>query len=118
MAARQGRPAKRTSFAPATTPTERENQVINLAMDLAEKQIREGSASAQVVSHFLKLGSERENLEKERLAAEVTMLRAKVEALSSAKRVESLYEDAIRAFRQYSGQDPVEADYGTDSDLY
>lgn len=87
-------------------------------MDLAERQIREGSASAQVISHFLKLGSERESLEKERLSAENSLLRAKVEQLASAKRVEELYQDALNAMRQYSGQDPVEDGYGTDSDLY
>lgn len=92
-------------IAPAYTPEGRENQLISLASDLAERQLRDGSAPAQVVTHFLKLGTTRERLEQERLKNENLLLSAKAEALSSAKRVEDLFEEAISAFRQYSGQD-------------
>lgn len=94
---------------PATTPLAREKQIVSAAMDLAEQQILDGVASAQVITHFLKLGSSREMLEQERLANENTLLQAKAEALASQARVEELYADAINAMRAYSGQAPIEA---------
>jgi hypothetical protein len=92
---------------PATTPEAREHELVNLAEKLAEKQLREGTASAQVISHYLKLGSTRERLEQERLAEENGLLRAKRDDLESRKRVESLYEEALNAMRAYSGQAPT-----------
>lgn len=89
---------------PALSPEARENQLISLAVDLAEKQLQEGTASSQVITHYLKLGSTRERLERERLAEENKLLRAKTEALESAKEIKALYEDAIKAFRNYNGQ--------------
>lgn len=94
---------------PATTPQAREKQLVSLAMDLAEKQLLAGTASAQVITHYLKAGSSREFLEQERIANENTLLQAKAEALASQARVEELYEHAINAMRAYSGQDPAEA---------
>lgn len=96
--------------APALTPEARENQMISLAIDLAEKQLIEGTASSQVISHYLKLGSTRERLEKEKLEEENKLLRAKTEALESAKNVEKLYANAIRAMRVYSGADDDETE--------
>jgi hypothetical protein len=99
---------------PATTPEGRENQLVSLAVDLAEKQLREGTASSQVISHYLKLGSTREKLEQERLARENELLHAKVEALASQKRIEELYTEAIQAMRSYGGHtpEPLEAEAG------
>lgn len=93
---------------PATTPDGRENQLVALAVDLAEKQIREGTVSSQVLTHYLKLGSSRERLEQERLRRENHLLEAKAEAMASAKRVEELYGKALNAMRSYAGQEPVE----------
>lgn len=88
---------------PARTPEARENQLIQKAVDLAEKQLSEGTASAQVITHYLKLGSTKERLEKEKLARENELLRAKTEALQSAKRIEELYANALDAMRAYGG---------------
>lgn len=94
---------------PALSPEAREGQMISLAVDLAEKQLLEGTASSQVITHYLKLGSMREKLERERLEEENKLLRAKAEAIKSAKRSEELMQEAIAAFRNYSGQgDPDE----------
>ena len=93
----------KTKRPPATTPEARENQLISSAVDLAEKQLNEGSASAQVITHYLKLGSSREKLEQERLAQEVSLMQAKREAMASAARVEELYGAAIDAMRAYAG---------------
>lgn len=93
---------------PAKTPEGRENQLVALAVDLAEKQIKEGTVSSQVLTHYLKLGSSREKLEQERLRRENHLLAAKAEAMASAKRVEELYGKALNAMRTYAGQDPVD----------
>lgn len=91
------------SMRPATTPEAREQQMIALAVDLAEKQLREGTASSQVITHYLKLGSTKERLEKEKLEEENKLLKAKTESLQSAKRTEELFAEAIAAFKSYSG---------------
>lgn len=93
---------------PATTPEARENQLISKAVDLAEKQLAEGSASAQVITHYLKLGSSREKLEQERIANENSLLVAKREAMASAARVEELYGAAIDAMRAYAGHEALQ----------
>lgn len=95
---------------PATTAEGRENQLISMAIDLAEKQIADGTASSQIISHFLKLGSTREKLEQERLKRENLLLSAKVDMMSSAKRVEELMEAALHVMRQYQGQSQDEYD--------
>lgn len=89
---------------PALTPEARENQMISLAVDLAEKQLQEGTASSQVITHYLKLGSMRERLEREKLEEENKLLKARTEQIQSMKRVEELYEEAIKAMRNYGGQ--------------
>ncbi len=90
---------------PAFTPEARENQLIAAATNLAEKQLLEGTASSQVITHYLKLGSSKERLEKEKLERENELLRAKTEALQSAQRVEELYANALDAMRRYNGCD-------------
>lgn len=90
-------------IAPAETTEARENQLISESMDLAEKQILEGTASAQVITHFLKLGTTRAILENEKLKNENDLLKAKVESLQSQQRSEELYREALDAMRRYSG---------------
>lgn len=102
--------SKRKSQRPATTPEGRENQLISRAVDLAEKQLIEGTASSQVLTHFLKLASTREKLEQERLQRENLLLSAKVDQIASAKRVEELYETALKAMKTYAGRE-MEDDY-------
>lgn len=87
---------------PALTPDARENQLIALAMDAAERQLIEGTASSQVISHFLKLGSSRGRLEKAKLERETELLETKKETLESAQRMEEIYQNALDAMRSYS----------------
>lgn len=89
---------------PALTPEARENQCISLAMDLAEQQLRDGTASSQVITHFLKAGASRAELEKEKLRKENLMLEAKTKAYQSSEEIKELYEGAIKAMRIYQGQ--------------
>lgn len=97
-------PGSSREMRPALTPESRENQLIYLATELAEKQLREGTASSQVIAHFLKLGSTKAELEKERLKLENELTRAKTESLDSVKHIEEMYSKAIDAMRNYSGQ--------------
>ena len=87
----------------ATSPEARENQLISLAVDLAEQQLRDGTASSQVISHFLKLASTK--LEREILEKQKDLITAKTENLHSAQRIEELYENAMNALKGYSGRD-------------
>ena len=89
---------------PATTPEARENQLISLAVDLAERQLLEGTASSQVITHYLKLGSTKEKIEREILEKQKMLIEAKTENLQSSKRIEELYTNAINAMKSYSGQ--------------
>lgn len=94
-------PKKRAK--PGMTPEERENQLIALAVDLAEEQLLERTASSQVITHFLKLASTKERIEKEILEKQKELISAKTEALQSAKRIEELYQKAMDQMRRYSG---------------
>ena len=98
---------------PALTPEARENQLIALAMNAAEQQLLDGTASSQVITHFLKLGTIKEQLEMEKIRRENTLLDAKVEALKSSKHIEELMEKALMAMKDYSGH----SDDG-DDDVY
>lgn len=93
---------------PASTPEARENQMIALAVDLAEKQLRDGTASPSVITHYLKLGSTREALEKEMLSKKTELVSAQKETLESTKHIEELYSQAIEAMRLYSGSGEME----------
>lgn len=88
---------------PALTSEARENQLIALAVDLAEKQLLEGTASSQVITHFLKLGSSKEKIEKEILKKQEKLIDAKTQTLISAQSVEEYYKDALEAMSKYSG---------------
>lgn len=110
-ARRQTKPLSETSRRRvATTPEARESQMISLAERLAEQQMREGTASAQVITHYLKLGSTRERLEQARLEGEVELQKAKIEAMASTQRLEEMYTRAMDAFRGYQGRPPEEDD--------
>ena len=96
-------------LAPALTPEARENQLIYLATELAEQQLRDGTASSQVITHYLRLASTKERVEKEILELQKDLVVAKTEALQAAKRMEELYTDAMRAFTKYNGEDDEES---------
>jgi hypothetical protein len=91
----------------AYTPDGRETQIVSDAYDLAERQIRDGTASAQVITHFLKLGSSRERLEQSRLENENLLLAAKIEQMAAQRQVADLYVEALSAMRTYSGNGEV-----------
>ena len=88
---------------PALTPEQRESQLISLAMDRAEQQLRDGTASSQVITHFLKLGTVKNEIELEKLRRENELLAAKKSAIESAESMEKLYSEAISAMKKYRG---------------
>lgn len=101
---------------PGSTPDARESQMIELADQLAERQLREGTASAQVITHYLKLGSSRERKEQVKLELETELVKAKTEQIANQAKSEELFVKAIKAMRQYQGvpesdSDTVEEDF-------
>ena len=97
---------------PALNPDARENQMIALAMDLVEQRLRDGTASSQETTHFLKLASPKNKLEQERLKLENELTAAKTKALADAEEIKVLYEEALKAMRRYGGHgDDDEYDY-------
>lgn len=104
---------------PALSPEARENQMISLAIDLAEEQLINGTASSQVITHFLKLGTTRAEIEKEKLKAEIEEKRAKAKAIESEEDRKEMYEKVIKALREYNGHDDYDEDgYGDGGDDY
>lgn len=109
MPAKRGRKSQQSGnpsaqrFRPADTPEAREQQLISLSFDLAEKQIREGTVSSQVLTHFLKLGSSRERKEQAKIENENLLLGAKVDHIKSQQRTEALFAEALKAMRTYTG---------------
>jgi len=89
---------------PTLTAEDRENEMIGLAVDLAEKQLRDGTAKSQVIVHYLKMASTKEHYEKLLLEKEVELKSAKTEALKSQKKIEELYRDAMSSIRKYRGE--------------
>lgn len=96
---------------PALDPEARENQLIHYAIDLAEKQMLAGTASSQVITHYLKLGTMREKKEIEILECQKTLIEAKTRSLTSTKEIEELYTNAIKAFQSYSPRGGEPGDY-------
>lgn len=88
---------------PAMTPEARENQLISLAVDLVEQRLRDGTASAQETTHFLKLASRKAKLENERAEAELELMKAKTQSIRDQADLKVLYKDAIEAMKRYSG---------------
>lgn len=100
---------------PARTSEAREVEISSAAYDLAEKQMQEGTASSQVITHFLKAGSMRERLEQQRIEHEIELMAVKRENLEAQTRVEELYVNAIEAMRSYVGGEPIEGDPGNEA---
>lgn len=92
--------------APATTPFAREQQLASMSYDLAEAQLKDGTASSQVMTHFLKMGSSREVLEQERMRHEISLMEAKKEHMQSMERQEELFAAALLAMTTYRGESP------------
>lgn len=103
MAVAREKVSEKRTIAPAATPEAREKQMVALAVDLAEKRLLDGTASNQLVVHFLKLGTMQAELERKKLEMETELLEAKKKALDSAERSEQLYREAMDAFKTYAG---------------
>ena len=101
---------KTKALRPAIDPENRENQLISLATDLVEQRLRDGTASSQETTHFLKLGTTKARLEREILEKQKDLITAKTESLQSAKRIEELYTEALNAMRRYGGQSVPDED--------
>lgn len=95
--------AETRKIRPAISPEARENQLIGLAYDLVEKRLLEGTATSQETTSLIKLGNTKARLEIEKMKYETELVKAKTEAIESASNAEKLFEDAMRAMQEYSG---------------
>ena len=95
----------RPKLRPALSPEARENQMAALAMDLVEQRLRDGTASSQETTHFLKLASPKYKLEQERLKLENRHIEAKIKEIEDSKEIKVLYAEALKAMRRYGGYD-------------
>ena len=101
----------RPKLRPALSPEARENQMIALAMDLVEQRLRDGTASSQETTHFLKAASNKNKLEMERLRLENELTAAKTKAIADSAEIKVLYEEALKAMRRYGGHGDDEYEY-------
>lgn len=92
---------------PALSPEARENQMIALAVDLAEQQLRDGTASSQVITHYLKLGSMKEKIEREILEKQKDLISAKTDAIKVSKNADEMYANVLSAMKRYSGHGEI-----------
>lgn len=97
------KPSSNRRSRPALTVEARENQLISLAVDLAEQQLRDGTASSQVITHYLKLGSTKERIEKEILMKQKDLIEAKTKSYRSSEEIKELYREALKAMKSYQG---------------
>lgn len=103
---------KKRKTLPARTAKGRENQLINLAVDLAEQKLKDGTASSQIITTLLNLATTRAQLENEKLKSDLRVAEAKIKNLQSQDTSSSLYEAAISAFKKYAGdRDEIDEEY-------
>lgn len=95
-----------------------DNRLISLANKCAEKQLRDGTASSQIICHYLKLGSEKERLSIEKERAELELLRAKTKAIQSGEERDAMFAKALRAFSSYRGETDLGEDDEDEEDIY
>lgn len=103
---------------PAKTPEEQEQRMINLAMKQAEQMLVEGRAPSQIVTHFLKLATEKAKLENEKLRAETRKAESQADSMDAQVHSEEIYQEAIRAFKSYGGGGSYDRYETPDSDDY
>lgn len=96
-------PAETKKIRPAISPEARENQLIGLAYDLVEKRLLEGTATSQETTSLIKLGNTKARLEIEKMRYETELVKAKTEAIESSSNAEKLFEEAMKAMQEYSG---------------
>lgn len=97
-----------TKLPTSRTIEESEQRCIAYSTKLAEEKLADGTASSQIIMHYLKLGSEKTKQEIEKLKYETELVRAKTEAVKAQQRSEELFADAIAAMRHYSGNDDAD----------
>ena len=105
------RVSKKSGHAPAISPQARENQIISAAYDLAEKRILNGTASSQEIIHFLRMGSEKEKLERAKLEEENKLLREKTKSLAAATNIEQILKDGLNALGRYRLNEKEDDDF-------
>lgn len=108
---------RKSSRAPAMSIEANDNEMISLANKCAREQLRNGTASSQIICHYLKMGSERERLAVEQAKADLELTRAKTKSIESSERMESMFARALSAFSDYRGETDSEGDDDDEEDI-
>lgn len=101
---------------PAKTPEARENQLINLAFNLAEKKLKEGTASSQLITTLINMGCTKMKYEIEKLKSDLKVANAKIEAFEGDKNRDLDYAKVLAAFKSYQGTQTDEYDEDYDEE--
>lgn len=94
---------------PVRTAEAREQQLIGLAVDLVEKRLINGTASAQEVTQLLRMGDQKAKLERQELEKKIELLEAKIKAIQSTRMEESFYAEVVKAVKEYQGKNNEQA---------
>ena len=89
---------------PSRSLEESEQRCIADATRLAEQKLADGTASSQIIMHYLKQGTEKTRLEIEKIKYETELVKAKTEAVKSQQRSEELFAEVVSALKEYSGK--------------
>ena len=108
--ARHAKTQQKRNLPPALTPEAAEAQMISLAMDCAKQQLIDGTASSQVITHFLKLGTQKHKAEMEKMRLETELVRARTESIKANAKSEEMFKEAMEAMKRYSGYNAQEED--------
>ena len=95
---------------PAKTPKAREHQMINLALDQAELQLREGTAATPVVVHYLKLATKEQELREKQLDADIRLREKRIDEIDASAELIEMMDKAIKSMREYQGHDEEQID--------
>ena len=85
-------------------PESREQQMISLAVNEAERRLIDGTASSQIIVHYLNLATTQAQINLELARQDLELKKAKTESIESERRTEEYYREAIDAMRRYSGE--------------
>lgn len=87
---------------------ERERENMFLATELAAKQLRDGTAKAQVVTHYLRMSSPREDIERRMMEAKIALLEGQLAACQNDMATQALIIEALESLREYRGSGEVQ----------
>lgn len=91
---------------PPLSDKDHEAKLISLTLQMAEQQLIDGTASSQVMTHFLRLGSIRSKVELEKLRLENNLLTEKIQSEKMGQQLKEMFQDVMESLRDYQAPPP------------